>query len=499
MSQGFYTGKAVGAAEKAWAERNQQPTYHLMQRAVEAALGLIVQRVERTRPVVILCGRGNNGGDGRLLAARLAALGWSVQVWSAGAPRAGSDAEQAHTEMTAAGVPVTDDLAALAGGQVIYVDAILGTGFTGEPHGQERAAIEFLQQQPRSTIIAVDCPSGLDASTGAAECAVAAGHTLTFIAGKVGLVTGHGPGLTGVLHYADLGVAVPEADAVAQSLDRHTLQWPQRLADAHKGSCGHVRIIGGSTGMVGAGIMAAESALVCGSGMVTAHIDASGFTPLLTRSPEVMTSEDAVPEPLGPRDVLAVGPGLGRDAVASERWEQLLHKYHRAGNSWVVDADALWHLAKTPQQHDRWVLTPHPGEAARLLGCTVADVQSDRLRAAREVQRRFGGVVILKGAGNLVATSGRVAILAESQGAMATGGLGDVLTGVIAALLAQGLTPAQAAGSGLTAVVTAAGILARHQPVVRATNVLAQLPATLHDLGFAADSQTWPGLSLRVT
>ncbi|MEX1056478.1 MAG: NAD(P)H-hydrate dehydratase, partial [Natronospirillum sp.] len=381
------------------------------------------------------------------------------------------------------------DLTELSHSAAFWVDAIVGTGVVGTPSGRERVGIQFLQQRPRKNILALDCPSGLNASTGAAECAVVAGMTLTFIAYKAGLVTGAGPGLTGVLQIDYLGVTVSSANAVAHTLTAAHLQWPSRPADSHKGACGQVYVVGGSRGMVGAGILTAEAALVTGSGLVTAHIDHTGHAPLMARCPEIMTAEARLPDALGAIGVAAIGPGLGRDNAARQCWATFVERFEAAANPWVVDADALWHLANAPMRRSSWVLTPHPGEAARLLSCTIADVQADRLVASRELQRRYGGVIVLKGAGNVVATADGCAVLAVSLGAMATGGLGDALTGVIAALLAQGMAPELAAKSGLVALITAARTVAQRQPVARASSVVAQLPHTLYDLGFHADVQ----------
>lgn len=488
----LYSGATVGAAERQWAEVEQQPTYVLMQRAAQAAVNHITAHFDAAIPIAVLAGTGNNGGDGSLVALQLWHMGWSVELWLAGEPRAGSDAEKAWAEVQAAGVPLLEDLPLDDDGKQ-YVDALLGTGFQGTPRGEIARAIACLQRHPAERIVALDCPSGLDATTGAANQAVSAGSTITFIAAKFGLFTGQGPSLTGTLELATLRVPVDAADALAEAVEPKRLQWPNRLPGTHKGEQGHTLVLGGAPGMVGAGIMASESALVTGSGLVTAAIDESGFGPLMARAPEVMTTTETVPTALSEKHVLAIGPGFGRDGVSAQRWRELCDQHFVDQHAWLVDADALWHLAQTPCKREHWVLTPHPGEAARLLGCSVQEVEVDRLASAYRLQRRYGGVVVLKGAGTLVVSEQRSWLIPLSVGAMASGGMGDVLTGVIAALMAQRLTPEAAAVTGTYALVAAASLLATRQSVVRATDVLRTLPQAMRALGFRTQEQRLPG------
>lgn len=488
----LFTGKAIANAEQRWSDQNRQPTYVLMQRAAEALVNHLSSIAGTSRSVLVLAGRGNNGGDGLLVAARLKQAGWSVRLWCVGAPRAGSDAENAWAEAQAAGLqpepelpePVPDEW---------YLDALLGTGFQGEPRGPAAEAIAWLQQRSPDRILAVDCASGLDATTGAAASAVKAGHTLTFIGCKAGLVTGRGPALSGDVILENLAVPLDPAEAIGSAAEIRQLQWPDRHAAVHKGDMGHVLVIGGSHGMAGAGMLASEAALICGAGLVTACIDETGATPLLCRTPEVMLADDELPDALSHRHCLVVGPGLGRDRSAGQRWQQVCDRFFNGAQPWLVDADALWHLALRPVRRDHWILTPHPGEAARLLGCSIEEVEVDRLASARALQHRFGGVVVLKGAGTVVASADQTVVIPYSLGAMATAGMGDVLSGVIGALMAQGVPLAEAAVSGTFAVVASADRLAQTRPVTRASAVLSQLPDTLQQLGFMAERRGLPG------
>ncbi|MCH8552225.1 MAG: NAD(P)H-hydrate dehydratase [Natronospirillum sp.] len=490
----LYSGASVGAAEQQWAQTSAQPTWILMQRAALAAQRELEQHFPGERPVAVLCGSGNNGGDGLLLAANLHTAGRPVTVWLKGEPRSGSDAERACAEARKAGVVITDDLTALPS-PAVCVDALLGTGFEGEPRGTIADAIQWLRQQHSRQILSIDCPSGLNATTGAVgavDCVVEAGRTVTFIGAKLGLFTGQGPGLTGELSLHDLDVSMDDQPVLANLLKTGDLHWPHRPAATHKGAQGHVLVVGSGAGLWGAGMLAAEGALVTGSGLVTAHLNPACHSALLTRAPEIMVRGDPVPHALQPRQTVVVGPGLGRDQAATVRWQtvcRLLTDPATPPDGIVVDADALWHLAARPFQRPDWVLTPHPGEAARLLDCTVADIEADRVQAARDIQQRYDGVVVLKGAGTVIATADRCSVLPFASGAMATGGLGDVLSGVIGALLAQGLTVAEAAESGAWLVTHTALQQARKQPVVRASQILDRLAETAWQLGFQAETR----------
>ncbi|TGG93898.1 NAD(P)H-hydrate dehydratase [Natronospirillum operosum] len=498
----LYSGASVGAAEQQWAQASDQPTWILMQRAATAAQQVLAQHFPAELPVAVLCGSGNNGGDGLLLAANLHRARRPVTVWLKGEPRTGSDAELAHAEAKKAGVVITNDLTALPS-PAVCVDALLGTGFQGEPRGAIADAIRWLRRQPVPRILAVDCPSGLNASTGAVgdpECVVRAGHTVTFIGAKLGLFTGQGPGLTGAVSLHSLQVSMDGQPMLAHLLNAEDLHWPRRSATTHKGAQGHVLVIGSGAGLWGAGMLAAEGALVTGAGLVTAHLNPACHSALLARAPEIMVRGDPVPHALQPRQTVVVGPGLGRDQAATMRWQtvcRLLTDAALPPQGMVVDADALWHLAARPFQRPEWVLTPHPGEAARLLDCKVADIEADRLQAAQNIQQRYDGVVVLKGAGTVIAHAGHCSVLPFASGAMATGGLGDVLSGVIGALLAQGLSASAAAESGAWLVTRAALQRAHRQPVVRATQVLDNLAETAWHLGFRAESRDSSALATR--
>lgn len=427
------------------------PGFELMQRAAHAAWRALRRRWPDAGEISVLAGRGNNAGDGYLLAALAQRAGWRVRVLAVGEPAAlRGDAALARDEARAAGVPVLpwSEGAALNG---VLVDALLGTGLGGavrEPYAQ---AIRLINASALP-VLAVDIPSGLQADSGAVlGVAVRAELTVTFIALKLGLLTGEGPELCGDLQFDDLqGDArlLAQAPAMALRLDAANLpRLAPRPRSAHKGRFGHVLVVGGDLGMGGAGLLAAESALRAGAGLVSLATREEHVPAALVRRPEVMCAGVASANQLRAlverAEVCVVGPGLGRGAWAGS----LLSAVAGAGCVQVWDADALNLLAEGRARAPReGVITPHPGEAARLLGIATAEVQADRPAAARALAERFGLVAILKGAGSLVAApDGRLALCDRGHPAMAGAGLGDVLAGLVGALLAQGLVPFEAA------------------------------------------------------
>ncbi|HVB84264.1 MAG TPA: NAD(P)H-hydrate dehydratase [Rhodanobacteraceae bacterium] len=430
----------------------------LMRRAAAAALAVLRARWPEARRIVVLAGPGNNGGDGFLLAALARAAGLDARVQALTA-QSGGDAATAREVARAAGVPImaADADAVLLSAADVYVDALYGSGLNRAPTAIAAALIAALQPQA-ARVLALDLPSGLDADTGMPRgVAVRAAATVCFVGWKRGLYTGRAAEHVGVCTLATLDL--PHALLASQRSDAVLLAvaaLPPRDRAAHKGAFGHVLVIGGDHGMGGAARLAGEAALRTGAGLVSVATRAAHVPALLAARPELMVHAiDAAKEltPLLARaSVLALGPGLGQG-----RWgEALFAAALVAGErSVVVDADALNQLARAPRRLPMpAVLTPHPGEAARLLGSDIAAVQGDRYAAARALAARYGAVVVLKGAGSLIADpAGRIAVCPWGNPGMAAGGMGDVLTGVIAALLAQGLAPWDAAclGAGLHA------------------------------------------------
>ncbi|PTQ68723.1 NAD(P)H-hydrate dehydratase [Pseudomonas sp. GV071] len=428
------------------------PGFELMQRAAHAAWRALRQRWPQEQVVTVLAGHGNNAGDAYLLAALAQRAGWQVQVYAVGDPaRLSGDAASAYAEAKTAGVnaELWQDGAALRG---VLVDGLLGTGLTGEvraPYAQVIAGINA----SGLPVLALDLPSGLCADTGVAlGAAVKADLTVTFIGLKIGLFTGEAPALVGHLLFDDLQAdsrLVTQTEAVAQRLAVATLpQLPPRSPTAHKGQFGQVLVVGGDRGFGGAALLSAESALRSGAGMVSLATRPEHVPAALVRRPEIMTAGVSSANQLlaltNRATVLVVGPGLGQEA-----WGRSLFSVARSAElPQVWDADALNLLAAAPCALPAGsVITPHPGEAARLLGISTAQVQADRPAAAQALAQKYAVVTVLKGAGSLVAApDGQLNLCDHGHPAMAGAGLGDVLAGVIGALLAQGM-PAFAAAS----------------------------------------------------
>lgn len=453
LPQNLYRAEQVRELDRIAIEDQGIPGIDLMERAGQAAFAVIQQRWPRARSVGVLCGVGNNGGDGYIVARLAHEAGYAVNVWQLGdASKVRGDALTARTRMDAVGIGAenfaSDDLPEMD----IVVDGLLGTGLGGEVKGVWRNAIAAINkaQQQGSHVLALDIPSGLHADTGQVlGAAVQADCCITFIGLKLGLFTGQGPALCGEVVFHDLNVPGSVYAQLSPAATR--LHWaavssllPRRSATAHKGDFGHVLVVGGDHGMSGALRLAGEAALRVGTGLVSTATRAAHAAMVSGARPELMShgveSALELPPLLRRANVVAVGPGLGQSDWAQALFGALLD----SPLPMVVDADALNLLAMEPMHRDNWILTPHPGEAARLLGQSTGEVQADRLMAATEIQHRYGGVVVLKGAGTVVIdTKGEVAICSEGNPGMASGGMGDVLTGVIAGLLAQGSLLAQ--------------------------------------------------------
>lgn len=416
----------------------------LMQRAAQAAWRALRRRWPQVRKLCVLAGPGNNAGDGYLLAVLARRAGWDVQVYSLADPaRLRDAAAQAYAEACAQGMQVQPWHAeAVLDG--LLVDAMLGTGLAGELREPYATAVARINASGLPCL-ALDIPSGLCAGTGRLwGAAVRADLTVTFIALKLGLFTGAGPDQVGELCFADLqadAALCAAAPAMAQRLTAGNLQrLPARPRTTHKGRCGRLLVVGGERGYGGAALLAAQSGLRGGAGMVSLATREEHVAGALARCPELMVrgllSSGQLLALLPGHDVLVVGPGLGQGAWG----RSLLTAAAQFEGAQVWDADALNLLAAGRVQiRAGAVLTPHPGEAARLLGCSLAEVQDDRPAAALRLAQRYQAVVVLKGAGSLVTDGHALRLCEHGHPAMAGPGLGDVLAGLIGALLAQGL------------------------------------------------------------
>lgn len=445
---------AARALDQAAAAQLQGGAYALMERAGRAAWQFLVARWPEARRITVVCGPGNNGGDGYVLArlARRARRQVCVVHLEDHVPRTPL-AQRACTAWLGEGGAVALFPQELPPADVV-VDALFGIGLARAPHGDALALVEAINAQP-APVLALDVPSGVDAATGATPgVAVRADATLQFLLRHAGLCTGPALDHVGALALDTLEVGqdlLQAQPAQAHWLDAAMLgHWLHRRArNSHKGSSGRVLCIGGDLGHGGAIMLTAEAALRCGAGLVSVATRQEHVAPLLARRPEAMVcaveSSDALVPLLDAADVVAIGPGLGQDA-----WGQAMFRLAlQARRPLVLDADALNLLARAPQPLADAILTPHPGEAGRLLGLSTTQVQDDRYAAAAGLAQ-LAPVTVLKGAGTLIAAQGHAAprVLDAGNPGMASGGMGDVLTGVIAALRAQGLDAWEAASAG---------------------------------------------------
>lgn len=450
-----YAAAQVRAMDRHAIEVAGIPGYTLMQRAGVAALELLRQRWPDANRITVLCGAGNNAGDGYVLARFARDAGLTVNVCAVVDPlRLSGDAARAYADFTAGGGRETGfQRLALASTDVV-VDALLGIGIDRPVEGAMRECIEAVNASGLP-VLALDLPSGLDADTGLVRgVAISATHTITFVALKAGLYLGDARDRVGEIAFA--GLAVPDAARkahvpVMRRMDGKLIEdaLPQRRRSSHKGDHGRVLIVGGLA-MPGAARLAGEAALRTGAGLVTVATDAASVAPIIAGRPELICSAVKSATELerlaNAANVVAIGPGLGQSRSARDFFATVAG----FGKSIVLDADALTLLAEKLRRRDDWILTPHPGEAARLLGTDAAAIQRDRLGSAREIATRYGGVCVLKGAGTIVATKDSLPWVCDrGNPGMATAGAGDVLTGIIAALVAGGCELERAAAAGV--------------------------------------------------
>lgn len=450
--------------------------YELMQRAAAAVLRSIAALWPQCRQLLIVCGAGNNAGDGYELARQAQAAGWRVQVFYLKSP-----AEMQGEALTAANAAIDaqidcrpfarsvllHELGAAADSQPVIVDAMLGIGFCGELNDAYAEAVSAINSTD-APVFAIDVPTGVNADTGhVTSQAVKADATLCVVGRKQGLYTGAAPAYTGVVLFDGLDIAPsvlqpePANSPAARGIDGNLLRQVQlaRSRTAHKGDSGHVLVIGGDAGYGGAALMTAEAAARTGAGTVSLITRPEHVTAMLVRRPEVMVhavahfSAEAAQNALAlmaRASAIVLGPGLGRSAWSEALLDAVLARSAELHIPLVLDADALnllsaravdWRQLAADEVRAQWIITPHPGEAARLLGCSTAQVSADRFAAVRALQQKTGAVCLLKGAGTLLAFPNREApldICLEGNPGMASGGMGDVLAGISGALLALG-------------------------------------------------------------
>ena len=464
------------------------PGYTLMTRAGEAGLATLRRSWPTAERILVACGSGNNAGDGYVLARLARAERLDVTVLACGDPaHLKGDALTAFQEFLAAGGDVSREKTALSLQPDVIVDALFGTGLTRDLDGHWCGWIDALNANG-APILSLDVPSGLDADTGKIRgTAIRADRTLVLAGLKIGLYVGSGPDCSGIVVFDDLGLDPDlsnQMGQIAARIDTRLLMsaLPPRRRAANKGEYGHVLVLAGGLGMAGAARLAGEACLRSGAGRVTVATRAANVAAITAGRPELMTLAVEEGQDLAPLlkqvDLIAMGPGLGQDTWAQAVFDMAI----AAAKPMVVDADALNLLARDPLRRDDWILTPHPGEAGRLLGVPAADVQADRLGAIAKLVDRYGGVAVLKGAGTLVLQNGEIPQLCDyGNPGMASPGMGDVLTGVIAGLAVQTMDLWTAARAGVLAHALAGDAAARKgERGLLASDLFAHLPACVN-------------------
>ncbi|NND65739.1 MAG: NAD(P)H-hydrate dehydratase [Gammaproteobacteria bacterium] len=495
-SERLYTAQQIRSLEKHFASAMGISMLQMMSRAGAAAFAELKACWPTAQRILVICGPGRNGGDGYVLARIAKEQHMDVDVVSLSpVSKLKGDTRRVYEDFLRIGGKVEETLASRGRSHDVVVDAIFGIGLGRSLEGVYKEAVRRLSVS-KTPVMAIDLPTGLMADSGAInEVCLPATLTVTFIGLKAGLYTGHGPAYAGKVALASLDAphdVFDEVDNVARLLTgrRVARVLKPRQRDAHKGLHGHVLVVGGgSTSYPGAVLLTAEAALRAGAGKVTVAMNPAFITSVVARCPEVVAVPISRPSDieglLNQVDVVAIGPGLREDTWA----EAMVRAVWPSRIPAVVDADALNCLARMPRKRRNWVLTPHPGEAARLLPDyeDIDEIQQDRLGAAETMSDRYGGVVVLKGAGTVVDDGRNIPWVCDrGNPGLATAGMGDVLTGLIAGILGQYGNCLDAAKIGVWIHATAADELAEDQGErgLMATDLLPYIQAKVNPSHF---------------
>lgn len=502
LPQQVYEAKQVQQNEVKVAAAQKIPMYQLMEKAGEMLFLWVKNAISLSQPLIIFCGKGNNGGDGYIVA-RLAYLaGYKVQVVVLTQQvNIQGDAQKALTALQQTACSIDFILPSAAHSYFknyakksthktsLVVDALFGIGFKGELSADFVTLFEVINQA-KLQVLSVDIPSGLCGDTGTVKpTAIKAHTTISFIAMKQGLLTGKAANFVGKLLLADLDLG----EQFQQEIP--TLTYVQTYANlpkvlprepaSHKGSIGLVLAVGGNKGFPGAIRLSAEAALRTGASLVSVACHEASQRYVLDGRPEIMLAPTQIniqglSELCIKAKVMVLGPGLGQDAWAKSWFEYMI----KQEKPLVIDADALRLLSVTQQFNSEWVLTPHPGEAAALLHCDIKTIEADRFYAVKAIAQKYGGICVLKGAGSLVSDGQQIWVNTSGNAGMASGGMGDVLSGVIAALLLQMSDNLQATRLAVYIHAYAADILAQKEGErgLLASDLLPEIRLLLNDL-----------------
>ncbi len=460
----LYTAEQVRELDRIAIEELEIPGYTLMQRAAAFSYEILKQSWPQAKKIIVVCGGGNNAGDGYVLARMAKDDNKQVSVINLFEPeKLAGDAKTAYQELLSVNITANEYSAAAFEQSDVIVDAIFGTGLDREIEGKVKEVVDTINSLS-TPVLSIDIPSGLHANTGnIMNVAIKANVSTTFIGLKQGMFTADGPQYSGKIEFNNLDVPdetyqhLGQQSALRLRLSKLSGVLKPRERNSHKGHFGHVLIVGGDYGYLGAARMAAEAAARVGSGLVSIATREKHAGLLSTVRPEIMSHAVETLDQLMPlvkhANVIAIGPGLGKSEWAKLLFARILE----SSLPLVIDADALNLLAEEQQSSARWVITPHPGEAARLLDSSTQIIQADRFATLKKLHDKYQGPVVLKGSGTLIADNDDNYFICDAGNpGMSSGGMGDVLTGVIAGLIAQGIDINQAAKLGVCVHANAA-------------------------------------------
>ncbi|MCU7554620.1 NAD(P)H-hydrate dehydratase [Alteromonas sp. ASW11-19] len=464
----LYRADQVRENEQTAAGQSGCDMFTLMQRAGKAVFSQCQDLLPNTEVFLVLVGQGNNAGDGYITATHAREAGKQVYVCAVEPERELSgDAGEAQRRWRASGGAIHPFSEALLEKAEVVVDALLGTGINSYIRNEFADIIDTVNQSDKP-VVSIDVPSGLDADTGQSlgRC-IQADVTVTFVGIKPGLTTGAGKQSCGKLAFDDLGIGKAFSQLAKPCASLLDIQqfggMGPRDIHSHKGTYGRLLCVGGNRGTAGAIRLSSEAALRSGAGMVRVYVHEASTIQVSAGRPELMVADQDLDEALEWATCVVIGPGLGQDEWAQETFATTLKHCQAENKPVVIDADALNLLGKqaTAFTLDECILTPHAGEAARLLGVSVEDVETERFNYARQCAQRFHATSVLKGAGTIIDNEEQTWVCRHGNPGMATAGSGDVLSGILGALLAQGLDRDMAAKYGVTLHAKAGDEVAR--------------------------------------
>lgn len=484
----LYIADAVKQIEKRATEIGSYPLYDLMLRAGQNAWNVLRAKRPEIKRLLVIAGAGNNAGDGFILACHAQQAGVPVAIMTIKAePVYKGDALLAYNKAKEAGIELTHFNNDQLKQADVVVDAILGTGFSGDLRPEYCSAIEAIncwRTEQKGWVFSLDIPSGLDADTGVIKpIAVRSDHCISFINLKPGMVTGKAREFCESWELDDLQISNQSRDGILPTawIDdaKHLIHsMPGRRRTSHKGDFGHLLLIGGDYGFGGAILMSAQAAGRVGVGRLTILTRDSHVAPILTQFPEAMirsieqAEDPMLDDILKSVDAVVIGPGLG----TGDWGQHLMLRLIEADCPILVDADGLNNLVGKNLNRSNWVVTPHPGEASRLLGTSVKNVEANRYESAQNIHDKLNATVVLKGAGTIIVSEGQSTVCDRGNPGMATAGMGDILSGIIGSLMAQGFALSEAARIGVALHAVAGDIAAeKGEKGLLATDLLSPL------------------------